>query len=105
MAMQGTLLVTPEQLRSTANSFSSNMSSVQRATNQMLDLVSQSSRYWEGEASASYRNKFNQLRDDIDKIHRMIREHVDDLNEMARVYQAAEDANKATSSRLSGDVI
>lgn len=105
MAMQGTLLVTPEQLRSTANAFQSNMTSVQRATNQMLDLVSQSSRYWEGEASSSYRNKFNQLRDDIDKIHRMIREHVDDLNEMARVYQAAEDANKATSSRLSGDVI
>lgn len=50
-------------------------------------------------------NKFNELSDDIAKIHTMINEHVNDLNEMARIYQDAERKNQEISSALSGNVL
>ena len=44
------------------------------------------------------------LQDDIEKINRMIQEHVSDLNEMAREYQNAENASNEQSANLATDV-
>ena len=82
MAMTGNILVTPEKLIETSSEFSSCMNQVQ-----------------------SYVNKFNELSDDIAKIHSMINEHVNDLNEMARVFQDAERKNQEIASALSGNVL
>ena len=76
MAMTGNILVTPENLIETSS-----------------------------EAASSYVNKFNELSDDIAKIHSMINEHVNDLNEMARVFQDAERKNQEIASALSGNVL
>lgn len=103
--MEGTILVTPEQLESTANEFSSVMTQVQSLANSMTDQVNGLSAKWQGEASTAYVNKFNQLNDDIAKLAGMINEHVTDLNEMASVYRTAEQANEELSNSLAGDVI
>lgn len=103
--MEGTILVTPEQLESTANEFNSIMTQVQSLANSMTDQVNGLSAKWQGEASTAYVNKFNQLNDDIAKLAGMINEHVTDLNEMASVYRNAEQANEELSNSLAGDVI
>lgn len=103
--MEGTILVTPEQLESTASEFSSIMTQVQNLANSMTDQVTGLSAKWQGDASQAYVNKFNQLNDDIAKMANMINEHVTDLNEMANVYRTAEQANEELSNSLAGDVI
>lgn len=103
--MEGTLKVTPEKLISTASEFQSKGSRMQSLTQQMTTLVTGMSSIWSGEAATAYTKKFSELQDDMDKMKRMIDEHVTDLNEMARVYQQAEKANEELASGLSGDVI
>ena len=103
--MEGTILVTPEQLESTANEFNSIMTQVKGLANNMTDQVNGLSAKWQGEASTAYVNKFNQLNDDIERLSAMINDHVTYLNEMARVYRDAEQANEELSNSLAGDVI
>lgn len=103
--MEGSLRVTPEQLESTATEFANKGTTVGQLTSQMTDLVNGLSSIWEGDAAAAYTAKFRELDDDIQKIIRMIQEHSNDLNEMARVYREAETANAEEIQGLAGDVI
>ena len=103
--MEGILNVTPEKLISTAQEFSASGQTVSSLTQQMTTLVKGLSSSLQGEASTAYVNKFNQLQDDIEKFNRMIQEHVNDLTEMARVYQEAESANVEVASGLPTDAL
>jgi WXG100 family type VII secretion target len=103
--MEGTLKVTPEKLSSTAEQFSSTGTQVKNITQNMISLVDGLKGVWEGEASTAYNTKFHQLDDDMEKIHRMIQEHVKDLQKMAQQYQTAETANTEAGNSLAGDVI
>lgn len=47
--MTGTLRVTPEELMSTANSFSATAGTVQNLTGQMISTIDSLSGIWEGE--------------------------------------------------------
>lgn len=103
--MEGTLRVTPEQLEAAATEFSAKGTTVGNLTSQMTQVVEGLSSSWEGEAATAYTAKFRQLDDDIQKMIRMIQEHSNDLNEMARVYRDAEVANADEIAELAGDVI
>ncbi len=103
--MEGILNVTPQQLISTSTEFQSKGTQVSNLTSQMMTLVTGLSSAWEGEAASAYINKFSQLEDDIQKMISMINEHTNDLNEMANVYQQAEQANMQTIETLPVDVI
>lgn len=103
--MEGILKVTPEQLISTAGEFGSKGTAISNLTTEMVNLVNSLSSAWEGEAATAYTTKFRELEDDIQKMIRMVQEHANDLEEMARIYQEAETANVEEASSLSGDVI
>ncbi len=104
--MTGTLKVSTAKLRSTASSFQSTGQHIQRMTSAMTNIVNQlSGRVWEGEAADAYKRKFGQLQDDINRMVRMINEHVTDLNAMAGEYERAENANKNAVNSLKDDVI
>jgi WXG100 family type VII secretion target len=103
--MEGNILVTTEQLTSTAEEFSSQGSVISNLTNEMVQKVTALSSAWEGEAATAYINKFNSLEDDIQKIIRMVSEHVQDLNNMAAAYKQAENTNLEEINGLSSDVI
>ncbi|MBT9778508.1 WXG100 family type VII secretion target [Clostridium sp. MCC353] len=103
--MEGILKVTPEKLTEGAANFGNSGRTVSSLTSEMMSTVKNLSTVWEGEASAAYVNKFTQLQDDIERMNRMIQEHVTDLNDMARTYQDAENANTQESGGLLGDVI
>lgn len=103
--MIGTLKVTPEQLITSASTFSDTGSSVSTLTNQMVSLVESLSSVFRGEAATAYLSKFSQLNDDIQRLINMVIEHSDDLKEMASIFQQAESSNMEAIANLSGDVI
>ena len=103
--MEGTIKVTPEQLTQTASEFESKAGTTSSLTTEMTSMVTGLASAWEGEAATTYINKFQGLDDDIQKMIRMIREHVSDLEEMARAYAEAENINMEEFGSLSSDVI
>ena len=102
--MEGYLKVTPEQLMQAADAFAEAGQSIASLTTEMMSIVNSLKGIWQGEAAESYTGRFNDLEDDIQRINGMITEHVNDLNEMARTYQAAEDASAQESAALLSDI-
>lgn len=98
--MTGKLRVTPEKLRTGSQQFQNSCSVVKNLTNSMLNIVSQLNSTWSGEAATGYYGKLRGLEPDMNKLYKMIKEHTDDLMEMANTYQQAENANKQTASAL-----
>jgi WXG100 family type VII secretion target len=104
--MTGTIKVDTAKLKSTASSLQSTGNTIKNTTSQMTTLVnSLSGSVWSGDAATAYTKKFSELQDDINRIIKMINEHVTDLNSMAQEYETAESENKALADALSGDVI
>lgn len=103
--MEGIIKVSPQLLTSTASEFSSQGSTVNNLTTEMVNLITGMASTWEGEAATAYITKFKGLEDDIQKMVRMIQEHSSDLEEMAQVYQEADNANAEEANSLSADVI
>lgn len=103
--MEGILRVTPEQLISTSGEFDNCASEVSSLTSQMTQMVNGLSSIWQGEAAAAYKAKFDGLNDDIQKMIGFVKEHANDLKEMAQVYKTAEQSNEDIIGSLSTDVI
>jgi WXG100 family type VII secretion target len=103
--MNGTLKVDTSKLRSAASNFSSTSTQIRNATNRMSETVSQiSGSIWQGEAASAYLSKFKGLDDEMQKIDKMIQEHVQDLNDMASQYEAAENASVQQAAALKSDI-
>ncbi len=105
MAMTGTINVSTEKLLQTAGEFSEQGTTISNLTSQMVNEVSALASSWEGDASAQYIAKFKGLEDDIQVMNRMIQEHVSDLEEMAKNYQSAEEANVQEAEALLSDIL
>lgn len=103
--MEGILKVTPEKLIQTSSEFASTGGQMKNLTGEMMSLVQSLKGIWQGEASAAYGGKFNSLQTDMDKLYRMVQEHVSDLQEMAAHYQKAELGNADQSSGLNVNVV
>lgn len=103
--MEGILNVTPEQLTQSAAEFSSKAGTISNLTTEMTNLVVGMASTWEGEASNAYINKFRGLEDDIQRMIRMVQEHANDLEEMARNYMTTEQQIIEETATLSSDVI
>lgn len=100
----GILKVTPEKLTQAAGEFQTSGRNISSMTAEMISIVDGFKSIWQGNAATEYAGKFNGLRDDIEKINRMIEEHVNDLNEMALGYQNAEDQSIEESANLISDI-
>lgn len=98
--LTGLLKVTPAQLNSYAGTFDNSAIEVQNLTNHMLDTAFDLCVRWEGGASEMYYGKFRTLEDDMRKMFRMMREHSEDLKQMAKNYENAENTNISTFEGL-----
>lgn len=101
--MEGTLKVTPEELISSSQEFSSINTQVTNITNQELEKI-RSISSWIGDAKTAYVGKFDTLEEEMVKIRQMIEEHCTDLQEMARNYQTAEETNVETAQALKSNI-
>ncbi len=103
--MDGIIKVDPQKLISTADEFNGTGGQLKGITDQMISVVDSLKPVYEGEAATTYNTKFHQLQSDMDKMYRMIQEHVKDLNEMAQQYISVENINIDSGNALAGDVI
>lgn len=103
--MEGILKVTPEKLIQASTEFSATGKTISTLTQEMTTIINGLKMIWQGDAATTYGTKFGGLQDDIEKINRMIQEHVTDLNEMAREYKGAETANVDEGAKLLTEVI
>lgn len=105
MIMEGQLKVTPQELVNTSSDFSARGQVVSGLTQEMLALVSGLSGVWEGDASGVYLKKFSELSGDITKINNKVKEHVENLQEMAKRYETAENTHVESNNALSSHLI
>ncbi len=103
--MEGTLLVTPQELKNTANSFGNRSKTIKNITSSMMTTVKKLSQVYEGEAASAYINTFGKLEEDMNQIDHKVQEHVSDLNEMAANYISVEDTATQGNSALNSDYI
>ena len=103
--MEGMLRVTPEKLLQTSGEFATLGNQMKNLTGQMLSQVRKLNGVWQGEAATAYGNRFDSLSPDMEKLYRMVQEHVQDLQERARQYQSAERGNTDQGSGLSVNII
>lgn len=98
--MEGTLLVTPEELTSAASDFSAKATQVKALHDSMIQKVNALSSSWTGNAADAYRTKFAALQSSMDTLNRMIMEHSTDLAAMAEQYTTAETQAQAAADEL-----
>lgn len=101
----GLLKVTPEKLSQVAGEFSNSGKNIAAMTAEMMGIVDSLKSVWQGNAASEYSSKFISLKDDIDKINKIIESHVNDLNQMAMEYQNAEDQSVEESAKLLSDIV
>ena len=94
------LKVTPQKLRDVANIFDTQQNNVVGSAHQMLVIVFEMSHIWEGDAANAYYRKFEELQDDIERVNKIVREQIDDLKNIAGIYERAEQTASAKSSGL-----
>lgn len=103
--LTGILKVSSAQLSSYAGTFENSAIRVQNLTNHMIDTVCEVSEYWKGGASTMYYRKFKALENDMRRMFNMMREHSEDLKQMARNYENAESTNIGKFEILDIDII
>ena len=103
--MEGIIKVNPQELINTSNEFQSRNTAINDITGQMLTLARNLGSQWEGAASATYINKFNELEDDMQMINNKIAEHVKDLQEMAQQYTNAEKDAETLGAGVNANLI
>ncbi|MBQ1312208.1 MAG: WXG100 family type VII secretion target [Blautia sp.] len=104
--MNGILKVTPERLLAAASELEGQGNQMKNCTDRMVALVNEiSGDLWSGDAAAAFKAKFNGLQADIASLHRMVEEHVRDLQEMGAAYSAAENENQEMAASLASEVL
>ncbi len=103
--MEGILKVTPEKLIQTSGAFAATGSQMKNLTGEMMSQVQSMKGIWQGEAASAYAGKFQSLQADMDRLCRMVQEHVKDLQEMAAHYQKAEAGNAQQGGGLNSNVV
>lgn len=103
--MEGILKVSPEKLQEASGEFSTTGGQMKTITDEMMSIIDSLKGIWEGEASTSYNVKFHSLQEDMDKLYRMVKEHSEDLNQMATEYIQAENANREMGDGLTAGVV
>ena len=103
--MANPIKVDTAKLRSASSEFASASAQIKNATNAMTQTVtSLSGNIWQGDAATAYVKKFNGLQDEIVKIDKMIKEHSDDLIQMANEYDRANAENVQKISALNDTI-
>lgn len=98
--------VDTKELRKAANAFENTGDKIKDLTTKMTNTVKElTGNVWSGDAANAYTKKFDGLQNDIQKMTKMIKEHVTDLETIAKEYETSEQQNIAVAKALSADVI
>ena len=88
--MTGVIKVNTETLKSQSNEVNGVINNFRNYFESIKSTVSGSSNYWEGEAAEVHRRMYSDIEQEGETILRRWQEHVTDLEQMAGVYDQAE---------------
>jgi WXG100 family type VII secretion target len=103
--MQIKLKVDPATLKAKAQEVQGQINTFEKNWNQMAGIIQKTKGYWVGEASNLHQKHYEEYKEDVEKILKMLKEHPVDLMKMAGVYEEHEAKAVALTQSLSGDVI
>lgn len=104
-AIATTLKASVADIRRASSKFGTLATDTRKLTDNMLKIVQDTRCVWQGDAQNAYAKQFDGLRDDMQKMFKMIDEYRTDLSEVAKNYEAAENANISAARTLKSDVI
>ncbi|MCD7981726.1 MAG: WXG100 family type VII secretion target [Clostridiales bacterium] len=90
MALEGTLKVTPEELKTQSGKVRTRIQNLESSFETMRTLISGTAAYWTGSAAEAHREDYESKKGTIEEMINRYTEHVRDLETMAGVYQEAE---------------
>ena len=97
--------VTPERLESVSYEVVGNVEKVQKAFENVNNLLATTSHYWQGDGQEKMKETYDLKKDDYERVFREIKEHVVKLQTIAGVYRETEKSNRDIMNMLPGDVI
>lgn len=103
--MESILKVTPEKLIEAAGEFETSGQNVRNITGEMISIVEGFKTIWQGEAATGFSNRFAALSEDMNNLYIMIKEHADNLTQMANEYKSAEEESTQSAMSLSSEAM
>ena len=99
------LKVTPEELKSKANEIKTQITKIEADWNKVSTLIDNSKSYWEGDASDMHRKSKKNIEADAQSVIKRLKEHPEDLMNMAGIYLETEEKAKQIANSLPDDII
>lgn len=100
------LKTTPEQLRSKAGEIDSAVNKIKSQTDKMFDIVNGiNGAVWSGDAATAYKNQFEELRDDAERMKTLGTDLKERLIQIAQEYSSTEENVTSISQSLAKDII
>lgn len=100
-----TLKTTPESLKAKASQLQLQGDKMAKYIEKMIKIVeSIHGATWSGEAATKYKHQFDQLNDDAKRMRKLLDETHEKLEQIAALYQSAEDQNQSVASSLPVDI-
>lgn len=97
--------VTPEELKMISTDVLTKVANARNRFEQISNVVDRTFSYWEGEGHDKAAEYYRMRKDDYERIFRAVSEHVNNLQTIAGIYDAAEKANEQAINSLPADVI
>lgn len=99
------LKVTPDQLKGKAKEIRKEIADIEADFQKIDGYVTGTKKYWEGEASDTHIKKYNKMKEDFKTIIKRLKEHPDDLEQMAGIYTGTETTVKQMAAALPTDLL
>lgn len=99
------LKTTPEQLRTKAGQLEAAGGKIKSDTERMISIVDGiGGSVWSGEAATAYQKQFGELRDDSDRMKKVIDDLKEKLTQIAQAYSDVEEEVTSQANSLPDDV-
>lgn len=99
------LVVTPEQMYSSASLIEKNIQSARTAFDSMLNDIKSTSSFWEGSAADKERMRFENESDNFASLISNLTNYVTELKLITNIYEAGEQISVADSQALQSNVL
>lgn len=99
------LKVAPDTLKAKAQEIQGQIARFEAYWNQLAQIVQNTKGYWVGDASNSHQKQFKDYQEDVKRIINRLKEHPEELLEMADIYTKAEQEAIRIAQTLPDDVI
>lgn len=100
-----TIKVEPQILKSISMDVVASIEKTESAFREIDNIIERSGSYWNGNGHTGMQRVYAGKRDDYKKICKMLREHIQSLQQIAGVYEQTEQIASQVAASLEADVI